>query len=135
VSAPQVEEPEPVPIVQPKGPDKRPMYIGAGIGGGLVFIAVITGIVAVAKHGTYTDETATPAERADAQSSGKNFAAVTDICLVSALAAGAFTAYWYQYKYRPQARAFAERQQAQAKVDVVPWVQPQAGGLSVAGSF
>jgi PEGA domain-containing protein len=135
VNKPQIEEAEPMPVETPKGPDKRPMYVGAGIGGGLVLIATITGIVAVSKHGTYTDTSATPAERADAQSSGKTLAHVTDFCLVAAVAAGAFTAYWYQYKYRPQARAFAERQQAQAKVDVVPWVEPTAGGLSIAGSF
>ncbi|HEY5921063.1 MAG TPA: PEGA domain-containing protein [Kofleriaceae bacterium] len=141
ISKPQVDEPEPVPIEQPKGPDKRPLYVGAAVGGGLVAIAVVTGIVAVSKHGTYTDDTASPTDRADAQSSGKTFARLTDVCIVGAVAAGAFTAYWYQYKYRPQAQALAERQQAQAKVDVVPWVQPAqvsagfSGGLSVAGQF
>jgi len=136
VNRPQVDEPEPAPIEQgPKGPDKRPLFVGGGIGAGFVLVATVTGIVAVVKHGTYTDTSATPAERADAQSSGKTFAHVTDFCLVSAVVAGAFTAYWYQYKYRPQARAFAERQQAQAKVDVVPWVQSQAGGLVIAGHF
>ncbi|HEX5063069.1 MAG TPA: PEGA domain-containing protein [Kofleriaceae bacterium] len=137
VNKQQVEEPEPIPVAAPKGPDKRPLYIGGGIGAGFILVATVTGIVAITKHGTYTDDNATPAERADAQSSGKTFAHVTDFCIVGAVAAGAFTAYWYQYKYRPQARALSERQQPQteAKVDVVPWVQPEAGGLSVAGRF
>jgi hypothetical protein len=135
VAKPQVEEAEPVPTAPVAGPTKLPLYIGAGATGALVLTATVTGIMAISKHGTYTDANATPAERADAQSSGKTLAHVTDICLVGAVAAGAFTAYWYQYKYRPQARALAERQQAQAKVDVVPWVQPEAGGLVVAGSF
>jgi hypothetical protein len=134
MSKPQVDEPEPMPAEGPKGPNMMPIYVGGGIAGGLVLVATVTGIVAVSKHGTYADQNEDPATRADAQSSGRTFAHVTDICLVGALGAAAFTAYWYQYKYRPQARAFAERQQ-QAKVDVVPWVQPQAGGLFVAGSF
>ena len=131
----QPEEPMPeTPIVAPAGPNKLPLYIGAGATGGFVLLATITGIVAVGKHGTYTDGNASPNERTDAKSSGETFALVTDLCLVGAVGAAAFTAYWYQYKYRPQARAFAERQ-TQAKLDVVPWVQPQAGGLTVAGSF
>ncbi len=135
VNKPQVVEPEPAPLVEaPKGPNKTPIYIGGGAAIGLTLVATVTGIVALGKHGTYADPMTTPSDRSDAQSSGKTFALVTDICLVGAVGAAAFTAYWYQYKYKPQARAFAERQQ-QAKVDVVPWVQPEAGGLSVAGSF
>lgn len=134
VAKPQIQEAEPVPVEAPKGPDKLPLYIGAGATGGLVLVAAITGIVAVSKHGTYTDAGSSPSERDDAQSSGKTFALVTDLCIVGAVGAAAFTAYWYQYKYRPQARVLAERQ-SQAKLDVVPWVQPQAGGLTVAGSF
>jgi hypothetical protein len=135
VAKPQVEEPEPAPIEdKPAGPNKLPLYVGVGATGGLVLVATITGIVAIGKHGTATDGGVSPAAREDAKSSGKTLALVTDLCLVGAVGAAAFTAYWYQYKYRPQARALAERQ-AQAKVDVVPWVQPQAGGLSVAGQF
>jgi hypothetical protein len=135
VNKPQIEEPEPAPIdVAPTGPDVRPLYIGGGAAVGLTLVAAITGIVALSKHSTYADPMASPSERESAQSSGKTFALVTDLCLVGAVGAAAFTAYWYQYKYRPQARAFAEHQ-ARSKVDVVPWVQTQAGGLSVAGSF
>ncbi|HEY5945677.1 MAG TPA: PEGA domain-containing protein, partial [Kofleriaceae bacterium] len=114
------EEPETPLIEQPKGPNKLPMYIGAGTAAGLTLIATVTGIVAIVKHGTYTDTNATPTERADAQSSGKTFAHVTDICLVGAVGAAAFTAYWYQYKYRPHVHAAAEHRDVEAKVDVVP---------------
>jgi hypothetical protein len=135
VSRPQIDEPEPAPIEPtPPGPNKLPLYAGVGATGGLVLVATITGIIAIGKHGTATDGDAVPAVREDAKSSGKTLALVTDLCLVGAVGAAAFTAYWYRYKYRPKARALAERQE-QAKVDVVPWVQPQAGGLSVAGSF
>jgi hypothetical protein len=134
VQAPTVEEPETPFVEPPKGPSKLPLYIGGGATIGLAVAATVTGIMAVGKHGTYTDPASTPSERADAQSSGKTLAHVTDICIIGAVGAAAFTAYWYQFKYRPQARAATEHE-AQAKVDVVPWVQPQAGGLTVAGSF
>lgn len=130
-------EPEPMPeppAPPPPAPSKLPLYIGGGAALGLTVVATVTGIVAIGKHGTYTDAGVSPMERADAQSSGKTFALVTDLAIVGAVGAAAFTAYWYQYRYRPQARAIAERQE-QAKVDVRPWVQPQAGGLSVAGTF
>jgi hypothetical protein len=136
VTTPEPEQPiVEQPVVKPTGPDMRPLYIGGGTAVGFALIATVTGIAAVSKHGTYTDARLPASERADARSSGKTFALVTDLCLVGALGAAAFTAYWYQFKYRPQARVFAERREAQAKVDVIPWVQPQAGGLSVAGSF
>lgn len=133
--APAVEDPLPeVPAETPRGPNMLPLYIGGGAAIGLTLAATVTGIVAVSKHGTYTDAAATPSQRADAQSSGKTFALVTDLCIVGAVGAAAFTAYWYQFKYRPEARERAERD-TQAKVDVLPWVQPQAGGVTVAGSF
>jgi hypothetical protein len=128
-------EPEPVPVEGPKRPDMTPIYIGGGAAVGLTLIASVTGIIAIGKHGTYADPMADADERTSAQSSGKTFALVTDLCLVGAVGAAAFTAYWYRYKYQPKARAFAQAEHPQAKVDVVPWVQPQAGGLTVAGSF
>jgi hypothetical protein len=134
VTKPEPEEPMPEPSVTPKHPNMLPLYIGGGAAVGLTLVATVTGIIAIGKHSTYTDPDVSASERADAQSSGKTFAHITDICIVGAVGAAAFTAYWYQFKYRPQARALAERP-AQAKVEVVPWVQPQAGGLTVAGSF
>jgi hypothetical protein len=120
------EEPVEAPLA---GPSKTPLYAGIGATGGFVLIATITGIVAVSKHSTFKDENASPSDRDSAKDSGKTFALVTDLCLVGALAAGGFTAYWYYAKYKP----------AQAKMEtktaVVPWVKPDAGGVSFAGSF
>jgi hypothetical protein len=130
---PQVLDVEPIKEEPIKGPSMLPVYIGAGATLGLVITATITGITAVNKHSWIVDPEVPPADRDAAASSGKTLALVTDLCIVGAVGAAAFTAYWYQYRYRP-ARAAAE-QQKQAKVDVVPWVQPQAGGLTVAGSF
>ena len=118
----------------PHGPSPVPLFIGGGATVGLGLIMTVTGIIAVSEHSTFTDPKTSAADREDARGSGKTFAAVTDVCLVGALAAGAFTAYWYFFRYKPQARAFAERK-PEAKLDFAPWVQPQAGGLAVAGSF
>jgi hypothetical protein len=112
------------------------MYIGGGSALGLALIATITGLVAVGKHGTFTDASATPAERSDAQSSGRTFAHVTDFCWLGALGAASFTAYWYVYKVnRPQPQASTPTSGIDAKLDIAPWVQPQAGGVVVGGSF
>ncbi len=135
VIKPQVADVEPMKTEAPKGPSMLPIYIGGGATLALAITATITGITAINKHGWLTDPEIPLADRQAAASSGKNYALVTDLCIVGAVGAAAFTAYWYQYRYRPAARAFAEQQHAQAKVDVVPWVQPQAGGLTVAGSF
>ena len=125
------EEPEPEPqITAPiTGPSKLPLYVGAGAAGGFVLIATITGIAAVGKHSTFADENESPATRSDAKDSGKTLALVTDLCLVGALVAGGFTAYWYFAKYKPAQRKM------ETKAAVVPWVKPDAGGLSLAGSF
>ena len=125
------EEPEPEPVkAQP--PSKMPLYIGAGVTGALVVTATITGIMAVGQHGTFTDPMSNASERVDAQSSGRTLAHVTDICIAGGVVAAGFTAYWYLKKYKPASAAFSERQ---AKLDVVPWVQPEAGGLVAVGSF
>jgi hypothetical protein len=128
--------PEPEPE-KPKTRDPMlPVYIGAGATGALLITATITGIIAVGDHSTYVDPKATNAERADAQSGGKTMAAITDVCLVGMLGAAAFTSYWYLYKVRPQQRAMAERQASnRSKVQVVPFVQPEAGGFVAVGSF
>jgi len=126
----QPDQPDEKPvIIAPTGPSKLPLYVGVGATGGFVLIATITGIAAVSKHGTFEDDNASPGSRADAKDAGKTLALVTDICLVGALAAGGFTAYWYFAKYKPAQRKM------ETKTAVVPWVKPDAGGLSLAGSF
>jgi hypothetical protein len=125
------EEPEPEPEKAPP-PSKLPLYIGAGVTGALVVTATITGIMAVGQHGTFTDPMSNANERLDAQSNGRTLAHVTDICIAGGVVAAGFTAYWYLKKYKPASAAFSERQ---AKLDVVPWVQPEAGGLVAVGSF
>jgi hypothetical protein len=129
-------EPELVPEkpAEPSGPSKLPLYIGGGATVGLVLLATVTGIVAIGYHGNY-EKSVLPDERADNRSSGKAFALTTDLALLGAAGAAAFTTYWYVVKYRPAARITAERQAVGPKVDVVPWVQSDAGGLTAVGSF
>jgi hypothetical protein len=115
----------------PRGPSKLPLYNGAGATGALLITATITGIAAVGKHNQYEDER-DPGKRDDLASQGKNLALVTDICIAGTVVAAGATAYWYFYKYRPTAKAMAERD---VRLDVVPWVQPDVGGLAAVGSF
>lgn len=148
VVKPPVFEPEPE---KPKvaAPSKMPLYIGGGATVALALGATVTGILAVSEHSTFTSPMSTSPERKDAQVAGRNLSHVTDICLGGAVVAGAFTAYWYFFKYKPAHRAFEDdarpaprpgspddvNASLQPKINVVPWVQPEAGGLVVAGSF
>lgn len=136
-----VEAPPPPPkrtvAPTPREPSKLPLYVGGGVAVGLTTVGIVTGIVAVSKHGTFTADDSTPNERDVARSSGKTLAVLTDVSLGVAAAAAGFTAYWYFARYKPAtaARDEARETSALSKVDVVPWVQLDGGGVSVAGSF
>jgi hypothetical protein len=113
-------------------PDRMPLYIGAGAAGGLLLVATATGFAALQQHSVLTAPHTASVDRKDAQSNGRTLAHITDGCLGGAIAAAAFTVYWYRFRYEPQRRA-AETEHA--KLDVVPWVQPDAGGIFAVGSF
>ena len=138
VTPPPVVDEAPVvaPVVAP-APSKLPLYVGGGVAVGAAGIGLITGILAVSRHGTFTAGDSTRTEREDARSSGQSLALVTDLALGTAVVAAGFTAYWYFVKYKPGKAKFDAEGQAStmSKVDVVPWVQSEAGGFSVAGSF
>ena len=138
-------EPPPPP---PPPPSRLPLYVGGGAAVALLGTAVVTGILAVGQHGTYTSRDATAIERDDARFNGKRLALVSDISLAGGIVAGGFTAYWYFLKYRPAQRNLTEQPPAtvqrgarrqdgaqSAKVDLVPWVQSTASGLTVVGVF
>jgi hypothetical protein len=140
---PEIEEPiEPAIVAKP--PSKLPLYLGGGATVGFLGIATITGILAVGQHGTFTAADSSSGERTDARSSGERLARITDVMLVGTLGAAAFTTYWYMFKYKPAHKKFATEQQAarrsrpldsSSKVTVVPWVQHDTGGVTLAGSF
>jgi hypothetical protein len=123
------------PVAEAAKPSMLPLYVGGGATIGLVMLSAVGGIVAIGYHGQYEDAVL-PTERADLRSKVKTWALVADLSLVGAVGAAAFTTYWYMYKYRPAQRALAERQAGLGpKVDVVPWVQSDAGGLTAVGVF
>jgi hypothetical protein len=111
------------------GQGKLPLYVGAGITGAAATSAVIFGVLALRQHATFTGASTSPAAREDARTNGQRFALVSDVSLGAAVIAAGFTAYWYVARYRPS------RARMEAKLDVVPWVQPQSGGAAIAGWF
>ena len=122
-------------------PSKLPLYIGGGITVAAFGAFVVGGILAVSEHGTFVGASTTRNDREDARASGQNFALFSDVMLGTTLVAAGFTTYWYLFKYRKGNAKAAEGAPTSplaptmSKVDVVPWVQPFASGLSVAGSF
>lgn len=122
-------------------PSKLPLYVGGGITVVALGAFVVSGILAVSEHGTFVGEDSTRTEREDARASGQNFALFSDIMLGTTLVAAGFTTYWYMVKYRKGNAKPADSSSASplaptmSKVDIVPWVQPSASGLSVAGTF
>jgi hypothetical protein len=130
-------------VAQP--PSKLPLYIGGGAAAAFVGVGLVTGILAISAHSTFTSGDSKAADRADAKQNGTTLAHVTDIMFAGALVAGGFTAYWYFFKYKPAQKKLVEGDQPIirrdpnapdiSKVDLIPWVEPTAGGFSVAGSF
>lgn len=129
---------EPIDRVTATKPSMMPVFIGGGATLALVATATVTGLLAVGKHGTFTAGDSNANERKDAQSAGKRFAVISDLTTIGAIGAGAFTVYWYLFKYKPAQRKLATEQRGTvtSKMTVVPWVQADtAGGLSLTGSF
>jgi tetratricopeptide (TPR) repeat protein len=115
---------------------KLPLYVGAGVTGAAALAAGVFGILAIGQHATFTRASTSAADREDARTTGKRFAAVADGSLVVATAAAGFTAYWYIYRYRQHPVSKSDhRSDNLAKLDLVPWVQPQSGGMTLAGWF
>jgi hypothetical protein len=118
-----------------------PLYAGAGVTAGLVVTSVVTGIVAISKHHTFTGADTSSADRASAQSSGRTAAHITDLCLGGAVvAAGATAYYYYIYIYKPEHEPkTTPAKPVASKLDLVPWVQVEPGrtdlGAGVVGRF
>ncbi len=146
VVEPIKNEPDaPIVSTAPKPPSKLPLYIGGGAAVVFAGVGVVTGILAISAHATFTAGDSKAVDRADAKSNGTTLAHVTDIMFAGALVAGGFTAYWYFFKYKPGQKKQTEGDQPIirrdpnapdiSKVDLIPWVQPTAGGFSLSGSF
>jgi tetratricopeptide (TPR) repeat protein len=119
------------------GPSRRPLVVTAGITGAAALSAAICGALAVVEHARFTARTATASERDAARTTGARLALAADLSLVTAIAAGGMTAYWYFHKYRPSRNKseIVRRASAAAKLGVVPWVQTGSGGVTIAGRF
>jgi len=153
VPPPQIDEPEPEPL--PAAPSKLVLMIGAGTTLAFTIGAITTGVIALGKHGTFTDPGASEQDKTDAQSSGPTMAVLTDVFTTAALLAAGATAYYYLKIYTPKVedhdRQLEERNSAPdevadrsqrprrapraPKVVVAPTVQEGGGGLVVAGWF
>jgi tetratricopeptide (TPR) repeat protein len=125
------ESPLPDRPVEARPPSDTQLYVGLGVTGGLAIGATITGLLALSKHNTFEDDTADPATRDDAQSSGKTLALVTDAMIIGALAAGTYTAFYYFTVYKKGKSGADEK----ASVSVIPAVTPTAAGLAIGGRF
>lgn len=144
--------PEEVPRVEPAPPprpSRLPLYAGAALTVAAIGGASTLGALAIREHAVFTRRTTAPVAREDARANGRLLAQLTDVAIVTAVAAAGFTAYWYFYRYKrrldnsaadrtgnPTAGLRARHAVSrQTKVDVVPWVQPQLGGVTLAGRF
>jgi hypothetical protein len=128
---------------------RLPLYAGTAVTLAAAAGAAILGTLAIRQHTTFTRRATSPADRADAQANGKLLALLADGAGITAAAAAGFTAYWYFYRYRQRlTNSSADRRsnprdspsgrhwlQMHTKLDVVPWVQPKLGGMTIAGWF
>jgi PEGA domain len=133
----------------PPAPSRLPLWVGGSVAIAAAAGAGILGGLAIGEHAVFTRRTTLPADRADAQADGRLLARLADAAAITAVAAAGFTAYWYFYRYRGRlanstedaARDPSDSRPARhsppisTKLDVVPWVQPQLGGMMVAGWF
>lgn len=126
-------KPEPVPPPPPE-PSKTPLIIGVSVTGGLGALATVTGLLAVSKHGTFTDDSKPADERDSAADSGKTLALVTDLLWVGTIAAGAYTAYHYFRVYKPETERVASLR-AQRRLWITPYASRSGGGVAVGGRF
>ncbi len=138
-----VEKPKPKPKPKPKkrraSISKTPLIAGISATGGLAALATITGLIAVSKHGTFTDDTQPADTRDAARDSGKKYALVTDLLWLATAAVGGYTAYYYYGVYKPKKRSHERRmrldEDAETRLWVVPYADAQGGGVAVGGSF
>jgi hypothetical protein len=129
-------EPEPAPVVA--APSKTLLIVGVSATAAFTAGAIIFGASAISQHNAYTDPTFTKSERADAQSLGRTMSHLCDASIGLAVVSAAFTVYWYHWKYQKELDApppTGYQPRAVPKVDMIPWVQPDAGGIAAFGSF
>jgi tetratricopeptide (TPR) repeat protein len=146
IEAPQPPPPPPPEIPLPPRPSRIALYTAGGLTVAFIAGAATTGILAVGKHGTFADETASERRREDARVSGKNMALLTDGLILGTIVAGGVTAYYYTKVYRPRQAEYKRKLEERdnrfekslsraSKILVTPWVQSGAGGISITGAL
>jgi len=134
---PNKYEPEPEPVQVVIKPSKTLLIAGLGATAVFTVGAIIFGASAISQHNAYTDPTFTNKERSDAQSLGRTMSHLCDASIGLAVVSAAFTVYWYHWKYQKELDTPPPGYQPRTvpKVDMIPWVQPDAGGIAAFGSF
>lgn len=120
------------------GPPKTKLWIGVGATAGMASFAVIFGIAALNKHGRFSDETMDQQGRDNAAKSGKRYALLSDVFWLGAIAAGAYTAYYYLKVYQPEKRRMersSRRSKPRRDLWVAPYVGRGHGGVAAGGRF
>ena len=121
------------------GVDKTMLIAGISATAGFATLATITGLIAVSKHGTFSDETLPADQREAAKDSGKKYALITDLLWLGTAAVGGYTAYYYYGVYTPRKRGHERRMRLkdrrETRLWVVPYAGPEGGGVAVGGAF
>ncbi len=132
----------PKPVKKPKQPtlSKKGLYIGVGTTAALGTVTLVTGLVAVSKQGTFSDESLAQDKRDAARDSGKKYALLSDLFLLGTVGAGVYTAYYYYKVYKPKQRRMERRREAARptprSIIVTPYATPRGGGgVAVLGRF
>lgn len=115
------------PIARDEGSARTPLWVGLGATALFATAATITGVAAVSKHGTYTDDSLGAEEREAARDSGKTLSVTTDLLWVATAASGAFTAWYYFRDDGDESRT--------SGVAWAPYVDGEGGGLAISGRF
>ena len=128
---------EVVPEPPPPARSMAPILVGGGITAVAIAGATVSGVLAVRQHDTFTGAMTSAIDRRDARDHGRRLAQVTDVAIGAAVVAAGFTTWWYFFKYRqhPDKQEVRRPSPMAAKLDVVPWVQSQSGGVTIAGWF
>ncbi len=128
----------PAPVAS--GPSKVPLVVGGAVTVGLATTAIITGVMARSANSDFKSEGNSASDQEFYKDRGQRLALITDLAIGGAVVAGGFTVLWYVFKYSkgpevPDENNRSRNAPVMSKLDVVPWVEPTASGLSVLGSF
>jgi hypothetical protein len=154
VTAPE-PEPEPeTPLVLAPRPSRRQtiiLWTGVGLTSASFLAWAVTGSLALGNHDTFSDPANAKEDRASARDSGETMALASDVFLLSTLACGGFTAWWY-YKVVQAPAEPSPRQRRRERAPavpggddddpaelrgqaIVPWAAKDGGGLTWMGTF